>query len=148
MAYRIRIVAVGKVRQPFYRDAIDEYLRRLKPFCKIMVSEVSESGDPGAEGEKILRLLKEGGYSIALDEKGDLITSVEFSRELEKVFIEGKEPVFILGGIKGLSEKVKRRAFQVWSFSRLTFTHELARVILFEQIYRAFKIMRGEPYHY
>lgn len=148
MAYRIRIVAVGKIRQPFYKDAIDEYSRRLKPFCKIAVSEVSESGDPGAEGEKILKLLKEGGYSIALDERGDLITSVEFSRKLERIFIEGKEPVFILGGIKGLSEEIKRSASQIWSFSRLTFTHELARVILFEQIYRAFKIMRGEPYHY
>ncbi|MCD6363611.1 MAG: 23S rRNA (pseudouridine(1915)-N(3))-methyltransferase RlmH [Synergistetes bacterium] len=148
MAYRIRVVAVGKIRQSFYKDAINEYLKRLKPLCRISIDEIPESGDPETEGKKILKALRERDFLIALDERGEMITSMGLSQKLEELFVKGREPVFILGGIKGLSEEVRKRVSCVWSLSRLTFTHELARVILFEQIYRAFKIMRKEPYHY
>lgn len=148
MAYRIKIVAVGRIKQKFYREAIDEYLKRVSPFCKISIDEVEELGDPLREGDNILRVIGENSRFIALDERGETLNSLDFSKRLERLFLRGEEPVFVLGGVKGLSEQVKSRAKEVWALSKLTFTHELARLILFEQIYRAFKIIRGEPYHY
>jgi len=148
MAYRVKIVAVGRIRQSFYKEAIEEYLKRLKPFCKVSIEEVEEEGDPLREGDNILRILRGRRSFIALDERGRALSSLDFSEEMKRLFLEGEEPIFVLGGIKGLSEEVKRVAMDVWSLSRLTFTHELARLVLVEQIYRAFKIMRGEPYHY
>lgn len=148
MAYRVRVVAVGRIKQRFYREAINEYIKRLSPFCKISTDEIDELGDPLKEGDNILRMIKEDSSFIALDERGEPLTSVDFSKRLEKFFLRGEEPIFVLGGVKGLSEQVKGKAKEVWALSRLTFTHELARLILLEQIYRAFKIMRGEPYHY
>ncbi|MBC7332367.1 MAG: 23S rRNA (pseudouridine(1915)-N(3))-methyltransferase RlmH [Synergistetes bacterium] len=144
----MKIIAVGRIKQRFYKEAINEYLKRLKPFCKVLVNEVEEVGDPLKEGDNIFRAIRGDCSFIALDEKGRLLSSLDFSKELESIFLHGREPVFVLGGVKGLSEEVKRKAIDVWSLSRLTFTHELARLILVEQIYRAFKVMRGEPYHY
>ncbi|MCS7233399.1 MAG: 23S rRNA (pseudouridine(1915)-N(3))-methyltransferase RlmH [Synergistetes bacterium] len=148
MAYRVRIVAVGKIRQKFYKEAISEYIKRLSPFCRILIDEVEEVGDPLKEGDNILRIVKDNNCFIALDERGELLTSLDFSKRLEKFFLKGEEPVFALGGVRGFSEQIRKSALEVWALSKLTFTHELARLILIEQIYRAFKIMRGEPYHY
>lgn len=140
---------MGKIRQRFYKEGISEYLRRLSPFCKVSIEEVEEMGDPLREGDNILRRLEgKDRFVVSLDEGGEALSSVELSRRLESVFAKGKEMVFVLGGVRGLSPLVKERSEEVWSLSRLTFTHELARLILLEQIYRAFKIMRGEPYHY
>ncbi len=148
MAYRVKVIAVGKIKQRFYKDAINEYIKRLSPFCKVYVEEIEELGDPVKEGDNILRSIEGKDYLIALDERGEVLSSTELAKKLEVLFLRGKVPAFILGGVRGISEKVRECSFEVWSLSKLTFTHELARLVLLEQIYRAFKIMKGEPYHY
>lgn len=157
---RITILCVGKVREAFYREAAAEYLKRLGRYVKIAVREVADEKTPdGAgeaasrqirerEGERLLRLIPDGAFVIALAIEGESMDSVTFSRKLAERMVSGTSHiVFVIGGSLGLSDSVLVRADRKLSFSAMTFPHQLMRVILLEQIYRAFRIQNGEPYH-
>ena len=157
---KITCVAVGKIKEKYLTDAIAEYGKRLGRYCKLEMVELPDEKTPeGAsdvlerkikerEGERILRALKEDAYVIALAIEGKMLDSVELSRKLESLAVGGcSHMTFIIGGSLGLSEAVLKRADEKLSFSRMTFPHQLMRVILLEQIYRGYRIMKGEPYH-
>lgn len=155
----IKIICIGKIKEAYLKDAINEYLKRLSRFNKFEIVELKDS--PIKENSSQLEDLKvkdeEGKlilskitneYVIALDPKGIELDSIEFSNKLSSIFNYGKNDIsFFIGGSLGLSEEVKNRADLMISFSKLTFPHQLFRVILLEQIYRAYKIMKGETYN-
>jgi 23S rRNA (pseudouridine1915-N3)-methyltransferase len=156
----IKILCVGKIKEKFYRDAIDEYVKRLSKYCSVSVVEVpdektSENASDNEiaivkdkEGERLLKHISDRDYVIALAILGKQMDSVVFSRFIEDLGIQGKSSlIFVIGGSLGLSDTIlKRSDFQI-SFSKMTFPHQLMRVILSEQIYRAMRIMKNEPYH-
>lgn len=157
---KITVIAVGKIKETYLRDAISEYAKRLGKYCKLELLEVADEKTPDSastalekairqkEGERLLRHIREDAYVIALEIGGEMLDSVEFSRKIEKLGIQGRSHiVFVIGGSIGLSRQVLERADYALSFSRMTFPHQLMRVILLEQIYRGFRIMAGEPYH-
>lgn len=157
---KITVVAVGKIKEKFYTDAIGEYGKRLSRYCRLEIVQVADEKTPdGAsealerqikerEGERILSQIREGAYVIALAIEGKMRTSEEMAQKMERLGIEGKsQVVFVIGGSLGLSEKVLRRADEKLSFSKMTFPHQLMRVILLEQIYRSYRIITGGPYH-
>jgi 23S rRNA (pseudouridine1915-N3)-methyltransferase len=157
----IQVIAVGKLKEPFYQAAQEEYCKRLKVYTNLFVEEVAEEKlppDSGVqvlqkvrqrEGERLLKRLKPHAKCIALDPCGKMFSSEEFAGWLgEQISIGVNLLSFLIGGTVGLPTCVLEKADLVWSLSRLTFPHQLARVILLEQLYRAFKILRNEPYHY
>ncbi len=157
---KIRILCVGKIKEKYFRDAISEYRKRLSRYCSLEICESADEKTPeGAsaheeslirekEGERILGHIREGDYVIALTISGRKFTSEKFSSHLESLMNHQKSTIdLVIGGSLGLGENVLRRADEEISFSDLTFPHQLMRVILLEQVYRAFKIMRHEPYH-
>ncbi len=157
---KITILCVGKIKEKFYRDAIAEYEKRLSRYCKLEITEVADEKTPDGAGEAIeaqikdkegMRLLakiREDDYVIALAIDGKMKDSVELSKEIEQLGIHGKSSiVFLIGGSLGLADSVLKRADAKLSFSRMTFPHQLMRVILLEQIYRSYRIMNKEPYH-
>ncbi len=157
---KITCVAVGKIKEMYFSEAVKEYAKRLSRYCKLEIVELPDEKTPdGAsaaeeaailerEGERILKAVREDAYVIALAIKGKALDSVELSRRLERLGVEGKSHiVFVIGGSLGLSPAVMKRADESVSFSRMTFPHQLMRVILLEQVYRGFRIMKGEPYH-
>lgn len=155
----ITVICVGKIKESFYRDAIAEYAKRLSAYCTFKVCEVDDEPDTGSseavietakerEAERILKNIKPGMHVITLEIKGKKYSSETFSAMLSDLFVSGKSDIaFIIGGSNGLAKCVSDRADGKLSFSDMTFPHQLMRVILSEQIYRAFRIMRGEPYH-
>lgn len=156
----IKIVAIGKIKEKFMKAAIDEYSKRLSRYCKLGIVELSDEKTPDnasikeeeiikdKEGARILSNIKENDYVIALDLNGKHITSEEFSRKIETLGVEGESNiVFLIGGSLGLSNNVIKRANFKVSFSKMTFPHQLFRIMLLEQVYRGFRIMKGEPYH-
>ncbi len=157
---KITLVTVGKIKERFFADAIKEYEKRLSRYCRLGIVQVADEKTPEKaseakarqirerEGERILAQLKEGAYVIALAIEGKMASSEELAKKLEKLGITGKsQVVFVIGGSLGLSEAVLKRADEQLSFSRMTFPHQLMRVILLEQIYRSYRIIAGEPYH-
>ena len=157
---KITILCVGKIKEKFYRDALDEYTKRLSRYCKCNIVEVDDEECPeGAsdvaqdavrnkEGERIIKKIPGGAFVYALAINGKKYDSISFSEELNRLFVSGKSEIcFIIGGSIGLSEEVLKRADAHLSFSDFTFPHQLMRVILAEQIYRSFRIMNHEPYH-
>ena len=157
---KITVVAVGKIKEKFYTQAIEEYTKRLSRYCKLQIVQVQDEKTPDEasereetqikdrEGDKILRALPEDAYVIALAIDGKAPDSVELAQKIEALAGSGKSHLcFVIGGSLGLSGEVLRRADERLSFSRMTFPHQLMRVILLEQIYRSFRIIRGEPYH-
>ena len=157
---KITICCVGKVKEKFYVQAIEEYSKRLSRYCKLEIVEVQDEKTPDnasenlnlqikqKEGERILSAIKEDAYVIALAIEGKMLDSVELSQKIDRLGIEGKSNiVFVIGGSLGLSKEVLDRADYYLSFSKMTFPHQLMRVILLEQIYRSFRIMKNEPYH-
>ncbi len=157
---KITCVCVGKVKENYLTDAIKEYVKRLSRYCKLEIVEVPDEKTPeGAspaeesaiksrEGERILKSLREDAYVIALAVEGHMPDSIELSRTLEKLTVGGSSHIiFVIGGSLGLSPAVIQRANESLSFSRMTFPHQLMRVILLEQLYRSFRIIRHEPYH-
>lgn len=157
---KITIVCVGKIKENFYTQAIAEYQKRLSSYCKFEIIEVNDEktpdGIPAAEelkikekeGEKILKSLKENAVIVALAINGDKMSSENFADFINKTGIQGfGHLIFIIGGSLGLSEQVLSTAKYRLSFSDMTFPHQLMRVILTEQIYRAYRIIHGEPYH-
>lgn len=157
---RITILCVGKIKEKFYRDAIEEYKKRLGRYCKLEIIEVADEKTPeGAsqaleqqikekEGERLLLKMKEDACVIALAIDGKMRDSVELAEHLDRLAVSGRSHItFVIGGSLGLSEAVLKRADEKLSFSKMTFPHQLMRVILLEQIYRSYRIMNGEPYH-
>lgn len=157
---KITLVTVGKIKERFFADAIKEYEKRLSRYCRLEIVQVADEKTPEKaseakarqirerEGERILAQMKEGAYVIALAIEGKMASSEELAEKLEKLGITGKsQVVFVIGGSLGLSEAVLKRADEQLSFSRMTFPHQLMRVILLEQIYRSYRIIAGEPYH-
>ncbi len=142
---KINFVVVGKIKESFYREAVAEYVKRLARFAKVEIKELPEGANPEAEAEDILRTCK--GYIIALAVEGDKLSSEQLAKRLGRLTDEGKEVSFVIGSSCGLSEKVKRAADMRLSFSDMTFPHQLMRVILAEQVYRAFMINAGSTYH-
>lgn len=156
----IRILTVGKIKEKFYVQALDEYRKRLNRYCKLEIKEAADEKTPEhaseteerlikeREGERLLKLIRPDAYVIALAIEGKQMDSVELSEYIEKLGISGTSNLtFVIGGSLGLSDDVLKRADYKLSFSRLTFPHQLMRVILLEQIYRSFRIMHHEPYH-
>ena len=154
---KITVIAVGKIKEKYLRDAIAEYAKRLSKYCKLELLEVADEKTPDAASpaversirqKRILRYVREDAYVVTLEIGGQMLDSVEFSRKLERLGIQGKSHItFIIGGSIGLSPEVSSRADYALSFSKMTFPHQLMRVILLEQIYRGYRIMAGEPYH-
>lgn len=157
---KITCVVVGKIKEKYFTDAVKEYAKRLRRYCKLEIVELPDEKTPdGAstaeeaailerEGERILKALREDAYVIALAIEGKALDSVELSEKIEQLGVRGISHIaFVIGGSLGLSPAVIGRADEALSFSRMTFPHQLMRVILLEQIYRSFRIMKGEPYH-
>lgn len=157
---KITLVTVGKIKEKFYADAISEYSKRLSRYCRLEILQVADEKTPdhagikveqqikNKEGERILSQIKENAYVVALAIEGKMLDSVELSKKLDILAVEGiSQVVFVIGGSLGLSEAVLNRADYKLSFSKMTFPHQLMRVILLEQIYRGYRIVNGEPYH-
>ena len=142
---KINIVCVGKIKESFYREAVAEYAKRLSRFADFTVREIAEGRSPEEEAEPILRAAK--GYVVALCIEGKKLSSEAFAAEMKKLKDRGEEVTFIIGSSCGLSQKVKDAARLRLSFSDMTFPHQLMRVILAEQIYRACMINGGGEYH-
>lgn len=144
---KITVIAVGKLKERFWRDACAEYLKRLEGYCKLAVREIPDS-NMDQEATLILEVLPEKAPIIMLDIQGKPTSSEQLATMIEHYTVEGiSHLAFVIGGSDGLARQVKERAAKRVSFGPITLPHNLARVVLLEQIYRAFKIMRGEPYH-
>ncbi len=154
------VIGVGKLKEKYWRDAVAEYSKRLGKYVKLEIIELADEKAPesmsaaeetavkNAEGERILKSIKDGAYVIALAIDGKPLGSEEFSDFLNERMVRGAgHIVFVIGGSLGLSDEVLKRADWKLSFSKMTFPHQMMRVILLEQLYRAFKIMKNEPYH-
>ncbi len=157
---KITIIAVGKIKEKFYTSAVQEYAKRLAKYCRFEVLEVKDEKTPdnptevekqqllGREAERIIAKIPKGAKVVALCVEGDEMPSESFARVISKATVEGVSSiVFIIGGSMGLSEEVKNSSSLRLSFSKMTFPHMLMRVILAEQIYRAFTIIEGKTYH-
>ena len=152
---RITVIAVGKLKERFWREAADEYLKRLTAYATVRVVEITDR-DPvrgearamAEEASDILRAVPDGAHVIALDLGGKQLTSEAFSARLDALGLDGRSSVaFVIGGSTGLDASVLARADEKLSLGQMTLPHNLARIVVLEQIYRAFRISRGEPYH-
>lgn len=157
---KVKIIAVGKIKEKFYTDACNEYIKRLGAFCSVSVAEIQEykcSDTPSAaeiqtvlkkEGERILDAIPGGAFVIPMCIEGKELSSTELAQKIDAVSIDGVSTIcFIIGGSFGLDDKVKEKGKLRLSMSKMTFPHMLARVMLLEQIYRAFSINKGTKYH-
>lgn len=157
---KITCITVGKIKEKYFTMAIGEYAKRLSRYCKLEIIELPDEKTPDnasalmeeqikqKEGERIQKAIKDDAYVIALAIEGKQMDSVELSEKLARLGVDGNSHItFIIGGSLGLSKEVLARADEKLSFSKMTFPHQLMRVILLEQIYRAYRIQYGEPYH-
>ncbi|MBE5753594.1 MAG: 23S rRNA (pseudouridine(1915)-N(3))-methyltransferase RlmH [Clostridiales bacterium] len=142
---KIYFVVAGKIKESFYREAVAEYVKRISRFAKVEIKELPEGANPETEADDILRAVK--GYTIALAVEGEKLSSEKLAKKIKTLCDSGKEISFIIGSSCGLSERVKSTADYKLSFSDMTFPHQLMRVILAEQVYRAFMINAGSTYH-
>jgi 23S rRNA (pseudouridine1915-N3)-methyltransferase len=148
----IKIITVGKIKEKYYTDAVNEYLKRLSKYTKINLIEVKDedfdiSKTLLKEKESIMKYIDDKDYVITLEIEGNELDSVSLSKKLEDIQNNNSNITFIIGGSYGLHEDIKKRSNYKLSFSRLTFPHQLFRVILLEQLYRSFKISNNESYH-
>ena len=157
---KITLITVGKIKEKYLKDAIAEYSKRLSKYCELEIVEVADEKTPDQasenverqirqkEGERILRYVKDDAYVFTLEIGGTMLDSVAFAKKMETLGIQGKSHlIFIIGGSIGLGEEVLRRSDYALSFSKMTFPHQLMRVILLEQVYRGYRIIEGAPYH-
>ena len=142
---KIYFVVVGKIKESFYREAVEEYAKRMSRFAKLEIKELPEGASLEIEAEDILKACK--GHVIALAVEGEKLSSEKLAAKMKKLTDAGKEITFVIGSSCGLSNKVKQAADERISFSDMTFPHQLMRVILAEQVYRAFMINAGSTYH-
>jgi len=158
---KITILGVGKLKEKYLQEGVAEYLKRLTPFSKVEIVELPEEKMPQEPGEaqkqqvlqketqRILAAIPENAYVILLDLKGKEITSPDLAKLFDNLALKGNSHwCFVIGGVFGYTDDLRRRADFRWSFSPLTFTHQMIRMLLVEQIYRGFKISRGEKYHW
>jgi 23S rRNA (pseudouridine1915-N3)-methyltransferase len=156
----ITVITVGKLKEKYLKQGINEYLKRLGAYAKVDIIEVPDEKAPeqlsivemeqvkDKEGERILAKINQDAHVIALAINGKMRTSEELADNLDKLATYGKSKiVFVIGGSLGLSDNVMKRANETLSFSKMTFPHQLMRLVLVEQVYRAFRIIRNEPYH-
>lgn len=157
---KISLICVGKLKEKYLTMGIEEYSKRLGRYCTLEIIELQDEKTPEnastameevikkKEGDRILKALKEDSYCIILAIKGSMLSSEELAKQMEKLFVSGKSHIsFVIGGSLGLSREVENRADFLLSFSIMTFPHQLMRMILLEQIYRAYRIINNEPYH-
>lgn len=149
----IKILCIGKIKEKYLKDAIGEYQKRLSKYTKLEIIELSDVDDQNTqiilnkEKDELIRYIHKGDYIISLDIDGSSMSSVDFSKKIDKIFSINSNITFIIGGSYGLHQDIKNLSNERISFSKLTFPHQLFRVMLLEQIYRAFKIMNNETYH-
>ncbi len=154
------MITVGKIKEKYLKDAIDEYVKRLSRYCKLEIIEVADEKTPdnasvaacdairAKEAERILKYLIEDAYVITLEIKGKQLTSEELAEKIDRLGVQGTSHIiFIIGGSIGLGKEVLKKSDFALSFSKMTFPHQLMRVMLLEQVYRSYRIINGEPYH-
>lgn len=157
---RITVISVGKIKEKYFKEAILEYAKRLGKYCRLELIETADEKTPdhagktqediirAKEAERILKYVREDAYIITLEINGNVLSSEKLAEKIESLGIQGKSHlIFIIGGSIGLGKEVLKKSDFALSFSRMTFPHQLMRVILLEQIYRSFRIINGEPYH-
>ncbi len=157
---RITLLTVGKIKEKYLKEAISEYSKRLSRYCSLEIIEVSDEKTPEQasqtveeqirekEGERLLKQIRDDMYVITLEIQGKMLSSEELAAKMEDLGIQGKSHIaFVIGGSIGLGREVVKRSDYALSFSKMTFPHQLMRVILLEQVYRAYRIINGEPYH-
>ena len=157
---KITLITVGKIKEKYLKDAIAEYSKRLSRYCKLEIIEVADEKTPdqasetveenirNKEGERILKHIRDDMYVITLEIGGKMLSSEELAQKIETLGVQGESSIaFVIGGSIGLGKEVLKRSDYALSFSKMTFPHQLMRVILLEQVYRSYRIMNGEPYH-
>ena len=157
---KITLLTVGKIKEKYLKDAIAEYSKRLSRYCKLEIMEVADEKTPDhasetvenairdKEGERILKYVKEDAFVITLEINGKMLTSEQLAEKINNLGVQGTSHIiFIIGGSIGLGQAVLNRSDYALSFSKMTFPHQLLRVILLEQIYRSYRIINHEPYH-
>ena len=148
---KIKIVCVGSIKEEFYKNAIQEYSKRLQKFCKLEIIEVKQgkSDNENAKAEEYVDLESHlEGYVITMAIEGKQLSSVDFSKKINEIGVRGDSTItFVIGGSFGVDDRIKKQSKMLLSFSQMTFPHQLFRVILLEQIYRAFNISQNTPYH-
>ena len=157
---KITIVTVGKIKEKYLKDAIAEYSKRLSKYCKLEIVEVADEKTPdnasevvenlirAKEGERILKIIKDDAYVITLEINGKMLSSEELAEKIDTLGVKGTSHImFVIGGSIGLGSEVLKRSNYALSFSKMTFPHQLMRVILLEQVYRSYRIINREPYH-
>ena len=157
---KITLITVGKIKEKYLKDAIAEYAKRLSKYCKLEIVEVADEKTPdnasevvedtirAKEAERILKYVKDDAYVVTLEIQGKQLTSEELADKIDKLGVQGTSHIiFIIGGSIGLGEAVLKKSNYALSFSKMTFPHQLMRVILLEQVYRSYRIIYGEPYH-
>lgn len=157
---KITILCVGKIKERFFREGIAEYKKRLSKYCKLEVVEVADEKTPdraseaeeqkikGKEAERLEKYIKKDAYIVVLVIEGEMLDSVELAEKIDKLGIGGKSHLmFVIGGSLGLDDIIIKQADYKLSFSKMTFPHQMMRMILMEQIYRSYRILKNEPYH-
>ena len=157
---KITVITVGKIKEKYLKDAIEEYSKRLSKYCKLEIIEVADEKTPdnasevvedsirSKEAERILKYVKDDAYIITLEIGGKQLSSEELADKIDKLGVQGTSHIiFIIGGSIGLGKEVLTKSNYALSFSKMTFPHQLMRVILLEQVYRSYRIINGEPYH-
>ena len=157
---KISVIAVGKIKEKYLKDAVTEYSKRLSRYCKLEIIEAADEKTPdhasvavedairAKEGERLLKHIRDDMYVISLEIGGKMLTSEEFAEKIETLGVQGKSSIaFVIGGSIGLGKEVLKRSDFALSFSKMTFPHQLMRVVLLEQVYRGYRIVNGEPYH-
>ena len=157
---KITVITVGKIKEKYWKDAIAEYSKRLSKYCKLEIVEVTDEKTPdnasgvmedsirSKEAERILKYIKDDAFVITLEINGKQLTSEELADKIDKLGIQGTSHIiFVIGGSIGLGKEVLAKSNYALSFSKMTFPHQLMRVVLLEQIYRSYRIINGEPYH-
>jgi len=149
----IKVICIGKLKEKYLKDAVEEYLKRLSKYTKVNLIELNDVNNTDVnnilkkEQEDISKYIEPKDYVITLEIEGVQINSIELAKKIENIFLNYSNITFVIGGSHGLSDEIKNRANYKLSFSRLTFPHQLFRVMLLEQIYRVFKINNNEEYH-
>ena len=157
---KITVIAVGKIKEKYLKDAITEYSKRLSKYCKLEIIEVADEKTPdnasevveaairSKEAERILKYIKDDAFVITLEINGKQLSSEELADKIDKLGVQGTSHIiFIIGGSIGLGQEVLQKSNYALSFSKMTFPHQLMRVVLLEQVYRSYRIISGEPYH-
>lgn len=157
---RVTALTVGKIKEPYLRAALEEYAKRLGKYCKLKIVEVADEKTPDApdgaqaelvlkkEGERLLKSLPKDAYVITLEIAGQQLSSEQFARKIDSLAVQGVSHIaFVIGGSLGLGKNILEKSDYALSFSKMTFPHQLMRVILLEQVYRSYRIIKGEPYH-